>query len=132
MLVFIMNLKNIFKKIVLIDLLLMILAVVFSTYPSEAVQFFNQNANPLSDMFITLAIIYIIALVICLYFLYKFKSIGKPFYFILFIIGIVLSLLAGSFAIDPIFYVIDGLSWANGGAILALLYFSPIKKEFEK
>jgi hypothetical protein len=33
---------------------------------------------------------------------------------------------------DPWLYVIDGLGWANSGAILILLYFSPIKKEFEK
>ena len=49
-----------------------------------------------------------------------------------FIFGIILSLLMGASAQSSISYVVDGLSWANSGAILALLYFSPIKKEFDK
>jgi hypothetical protein len=36
----------------------------------------------------------------------------------------------GDSAQGPISYVVDGLGWANAGAILTLLYFSPIKKEF--
>ena len=36
------------------------------------------------------------------------------------------------FGYDPIFYLLDGLGWANSGAILVFLYFTPIKKEFEK
>ena len=38
----------------------------------------------------------------------------------------------GASAQGPITYVLDGLSWATSGAILVLLYFSPIKKEFDK
>ena len=38
----------------------------------------------------------------------------------------------GASAQSSISYIIDGLGWANSGAILALLYFSPIKKEFDK
>ena len=29
-------------------------------------------------------------------------------------------------------YILDGLSWTLNGAILVFLYFTPIKKEFEK
>ena len=53
-------------------------------------------------------------------------------YLILFVLLIVLTLLSPQSAMDPWLYVIDGLGWANSGAILILLYFSPIKKEFEK
>ena len=38
----------------------------------------------------------------------------------------------GASAQSSISYIIDGLGWANSGAILSLLYFSPIKKEFDK
>ena len=48
------------------------------------------------------------------------------------IFGVILSLLMGASAQSSISYIIDGLGWANSGAILTLLYFSPIKKEFDK
>ena len=66
----------------------------------------------------------------CLFCLYKFKKVGKQLYAFLFALGVILSLLMGDSAQGPISYVIDGLGWANTGAILTLLYFSPIKKEF--
>ena len=127
-----MNLKNIFKKFVLIDLLLVILGVSTLFFENETIMSFNENVDPTSDMLDLITLIYLVAWLICLYFLYKFKQIGKQFYFLIFIFGIILSLLMGASAQGPITYVLDGLSWANSGAILALLYFSPIKKEFDK
>ena len=127
-----MNLKNIFKKFVLLDLLLIVLSVSALFFENETILSFNENVDPMSDMLGLIALIYLVALLICLYFLYKFKQIGKQFYFFIFIFGIILSLLMGASAQGPITYVLNGLSWANSGAILALLYFSPIKKEFDK
>ena len=127
-----MNLKNIFKKFVLLDLLLIVLGVSTLFFENETILSFNENVDPTSDMFDLITLIYLVTWLICLYFLYKFKQIGKQFYFFIFIFGIILSLLMGALAQGPITYVLDGLSWANSGAILALLYFSPIKKEFDK
>ena len=53
-------------------------------------------------------------------------------YLFLFILGLVFVLLMGINASDPIIYLLDGLGWACSGAILVFLYFTPIKKEFEK
>ena len=53
-------------------------------------------------------------------------------YLIVFVLGIILSLIAGVSAVDSWLYVIDRLGWSVSGAILVLLYFSPINKEFEK
>ena len=127
-----MNLKNIFKKFVLLDLLLIVLGVSTLFFENETILSFNENIDPMSDMLGLITLIYLVALLICLYFLYKFKQIKKKFYFFIFIFGIILSLLMGAVAQGPITYVLDGLSWANSGAILVLLYFSPIKKEFDK
>jgi len=127
-----MNLKNIFKKFVLIDLLLIIVGVSALFFENETIMSFNENVDPTSGMFDLIGLIYILAWLISLYFLYKFKQIGKQFYFFIFIFGIILSLLMGASAQSSISYVLDGLSWANSGVILALLYFSPIKKEFDK
>ena len=84
----------------------------------------------MSDMFGLVVLLYLVAFLTCLFFLYKFKKVGKQLYLFLFIFGVLLSLLMGDSAQGPISYVIDGLGWANAGIILSLLYFSPIKKEF--
>ena len=78
------------------------------------------------------ALFFLAIYLVNLYLLYKFKNIGKQMYLFLFIFGSVFSLLMGINAYDPIFYLIDGLSWATSGAILVFLYFTPIKKEFEE
>ena len=128
-----MNLKTIFKRLILLDLLLIILIIVSVFFESEEVADFNKYfesefSNSLLIIFGILMLVYLINL----FLLYKFKSIGKQMYLILFVLLIVLTLLSPQSAMDPWLYVIDGLGWANSGAILILLYFSPIKKEFEK
>ena len=125
-----MNLKSTFKKFVLLDLLLLILGVLSLFYENESIISFNESVDPMSEMYGLVVLIYIVAYLICLFFLYKFKKVGKQMYLFLFILGVLLSLLMGDSAQSSIAYVVDGLAWANAGAILALLYFSPIKKEF--
>ena len=128
-----MNLKTIFKRLILLDLSLIILIIVTVFFESAEVADFNRYFE--NDFSNAIFIIFGIALLIHLinlFLLYKFKSIGKQIYLILFIVFGVLSLLSPPNAMDPWLYVLDGLQMANSGAILVLLYFSPIKKEFEK
>ena len=130
-----MNLKIIFKRLILLDLLLFILMIVAVFYESEVVVAFNESVNPSSDisnMLDWIALIILVLFLVNLYLLYKFKSIGKQMYLFLFIISSILSLLMGINAADPIIYLLDGFGWACSGAILVFLYFTPIKKEFEK
>ena len=130
-----MNLKIIFKRLILLDLSLLILMIIAVFYESEVVVAFNESVNPSSDisnMLDWIALIILVLYLVNLYLLYKFKSIGKQMYLFLFIIGSILSLLMGINAADPIFYLLDGFGWACSGAILVFLYFTPIKKEFEK
>ncbi len=128
-----MNLKTIFKRLILLDLLLIILMVVAFAFESTEVADFNKyfESEFSNSLFIIGGILMLIYL-INLFLLYKFKSIGKQIYIILFIVLLVLSLLSPPNAMDSWLYVIDGLGWTTEGAILILLYFSPIKKEFEK
>ena len=130
-----MNLKTIFKRLILLDLSILILLFISFFYESEIVVAFNESVNPSNDTTDTLgviAIIFLLFYLVNLYLLYKFKNIGKQMYLFLFILGLVLVLLMGINASDPIFYLLDGLGWACSGAILVFLYFTPIKKEFEK
>ena len=128
-----MNLKTIFKRLILLDFLLIILVVSSIAFESAEVTDFNKYfENDYSNNLLTVAGILYLVYIVNLFFLYKFKRIGKQIYFILWIVLIILSLLLPPFASDSWSYVIDGLSWANSGAILVLLYFTPIKKEFDK
>ena len=128
-----MNLKTIFKRLILLDLSLIILIIVAVFFETKEVADFNMYFE--NDYSNALLIIYGIGLLIYLinlFLLYKFKSIGKQIYLILFIVFMVLILLSPPSAMDPLLYVLDGLGMANSGAILVFLYFTPIKKEFDK
>ena len=128
-----MNLKTIFKRLILLDLSLIILIIVAVFFESKEVADFNMYfENDYSNAILAIFGIVLLIYLINLFLLYKFKSIGKQIYFILFIVFIVLSFLLPPTATDSLLYTLEGLGMANSGAILVLLYFSPIKKEFEK
>ena len=128
-----MNLKTIFKRLILLDLSLIILTIVAVFFESKEVADFNMYfENDYSNALLIIFGIGLLIYLINLFLLYKFKSIGKQIYLILFIVLLVLSLLSPPNAVDSWLYVLDGLGMATSGAILVLLYFSPIKKEFEK
>ena len=127
-----MYLKTIFKRLVLTDLALSILIIVSVFYESEQVAIFNEKYSIMSD---SMSIFYLIILVVWLvnlYFLYNFKKIGKQIFVSLFIITMIILLPSGSMAVDAKDYILDGLGWSLNGAMLVFLYFTPIKKEFEK
>ena len=128
-----MNLKTIFKRLILLELSLVILIVVTVFFESNEVADFNRYfENDWSNALLIIFGIGFLIYLINLFLLYKFKSIGKQIYLILFIVFSVLSLLSPPNAMDPWLYVLDGLGMANSGAILVFLYFTPIKKEFDK
>ena len=128
-----MNIKKIFRNLVVLDLFLFLVMIPIFIYESQSVvSFNNENQIQMGGISEVISVIWLIALLVCLYFLYNFKSFGKQLYFFLFSLGIVLNLMSGPIAFGAVFYIVDGLSWANSGAILCLLYFSPIKKEFDK
>ena len=130
-----MDLKIIFKRLILLDLSLLILIFISAFFESEIVIAFNEGisqSNNMNDMLVVIALVFLVLYLVNLYLLYKFKNIGKQMYLFLFILGSILMLLMGIGAYDPIFYLLDGLGWASSGAILVFLYFTPIKKEFEK
>ncbi len=130
-----MNLKIAFKRLILLDLSLIILILISTIFESEIVVAFNASVNQsnnLTDTIGMIAIIYILLYLVNLYLLYKFKNIGKQMYLFIFIFASIFSLLLGINAFDPIFYLLDGLGWACSGAILVFLYFTPIKNEFSK
>lgn len=127
-----MSQKIIFKRLVLFNFLTAVFFLIspFLNIESEEVLNFN-NSVEINDIVFLIVILWLIAFTISSYMLYNFKKTGKQLYLIAIILGVIISLFSGSIAFDPISYLVDGLSWAFTGIILYILYFTPIKKEFE-
>ena len=62
--------------------------------------------------------------------LYRFISYGKPLYLFLVVAGIVLNYFSGSVIYTAFSGMLDQIGGLISGAILILLYFSPIKDNF--
>tara|TARA_B100001094_G_C17620340_1_gene525542 strand:- start:147 stop:527 length:381 start_codon:yes stop_codon:yes gene_type:complete len=126
-----MKLTIIFKRLVLASLLISLFFVLSPFIISESlkVSYFNNSVNS-GDSFFFLVIIWILALFVSLYLLYNFKKPGKQMFLCVFIASIFLSLFGGPVASDPIYYIIDGLDMAVSGALLVMLYYTPISKKF--
>ena len=128
-----MDLKSTFKKLILLNLLLIITVVFFSIFLDESEQISNFYKNQeISNFILILFVIWLLIYFISIFLLYKFKKIGKNLYLAFFILSGFLVLIEGPVAIDPLIYLIDGLFMATSGAILTFLYFTPIKKDFDK
>ena len=126
-----MNIKEVFKRTIILDVILIVLVIFSLMFDSEAITQFN-NTYPLSNAVLFIGTVYLIAYIINLYFLYTFKKIGKQMYLVLFIIGAILVLVSGSLASNAFTSFLDFFASAITGAILVFLYFTPIKKEFDK
>ena len=126
-----MNIKEVFKRTIILDVILIVLVFFSVMFDSEAITQFNNN-YPISDAVLFIGIVYLIAYIINLYFFYTFKKIGKQMYLILFIIGAMVVLINGSYASNAFTSFLDFFGSAITGAILVFLYFTPIKKEFDK
>ena len=127
-----MSQKIIFKRLVLFNFLTAVFFLIspFLNIESEEVLNFN-NSVEMNDIVFLIVILWLIAFTISSYMLYNFKKTGKQLYLITIILGVIISLFSGSIAFDPISYLVDGLGWAFTGIIIYILYFTPIKKEFE-
>jgi len=128
-----MSQKIIFKRLVLFNFLTAVFFLIspFLNIESEEVLNFN-NSVEMNDIVFLIVILWLIAFTISSYMLYNFKKTGKQLYLIAIILGVIISLFSGSIAFDPISYLVDGLGWAFTGIIIYILYFTPIKKEFEQ
>ena len=125
-----MKLELVFKRLVLANVLLAIIFVIAAwNINSQIVLSFNNNFE-LQDELFFLTLFWIIAYFVSCYLLYNFKKFGRQLFLIVFILGYLISLLSGPIAFDQLTYVLDGLGTAVNGALLVILYFTPISKKF--
>ena len=129
--------KKIFRKLILIDLALFVLLFISIFIESEEIAYMNEQLSlGFSDAYILIgsvvSVIVLLIYLVNLFLLYKFKSIAKAMYLVLFVITSLTYIAQGSFVYGPYDSLFGSLSWAVSGAILVFLYFTPIKYEFER
>ena len=130
-----MELEKIFKNLILIDFGVLILIVISAMYQPEEITSIYENLNDgLLSNFENISTIVSLGLfflyLITLNLLYRFISYGKPLYLFLVITGILLNYLNGSVIYTSVGGLLDQLGGIISGAILILLYYSPIKNNF--
>ena len=130
-----MEIEKIFKNLILADFVIIILMVISSMFqPSEISNIYEnlndgllQNYENFSRILsISLFFLYLLTLNL----LYRFISYGKFLYLFLVVAGIFLNYLSGSVIYTSFGGMLDQIGGLISGAILILLYFSPIKNNF--
>ena len=130
-----MELEKIFKNLILIDFGVLIIMVISSMYQPQEITNINDSLNDgLMSNFENISRIVSIGLfflyLITLNLLYRFISYGKPLYLFLIITGILFNYLNGSVIYTSFGGLLDQIGGIISGAILILLYYSPIKNNF--
>ena len=130
-----MEIEKIFKNLILIDFGVLILIVISSmNQPQEITNMYDSLNNGIMSNFENISRIISIGLfflyLVTLNLLYRFISYGKPLYLFLIITGILFNYLNGSVIYTSFGGLLDQIGGIISGAILILLYYSPIKNNF--
>ena len=127
--------EKIFKNIILTQVVLFITLI--------AIGVADESANPVNEdlsfnLIDGISLIFFIGYIISIILLYKFKSLGKKLFVLIFILGFITSLFEGqdSFIIEfssftPTISAVENLLYVVDGMILAALYFTSITEKFD-
>ena len=124
-----------FKNIILTQVALFVTLIAFGIA--------DESANPVNEdlsfnLIDSVFLIWFIGYIISIILLYKFKSLGKKLFVLIFILGFITSLFEGqdSFIIEfssftTVISAVENLLYVVDGMILAVLYFTSIKEKFD-
>tara|TARA_Y100001970_G_C13999042_1_gene732349 strand:+ start:503 stop:898 length:396 start_codon:yes stop_codon:yes gene_type:complete len=130
-----MEIEKIFKNLILIDFALLILIVISSiNQPKEFLEIYQYLDKGFLSNFenfrIIISLVLFFLYLITLNLLYRFISYGKQLYLFLILSGLLLNYFNGSVIYTSYAGILDQIGGMVSGAILVLLYFSPIKNNF--
>ena len=130
-----MEIEKIFKNLILIDFGVLILIVISSLYQPQVITDISDVLNDgllanFEDISRIVSLVLFFLYLITLNLLYRFISYGKPLYLFLIISGLLFNYLSGSVIYSSFGGLLDQVGGIISGAILILLYYSPIKNNF--
>jgi len=127
--------EKIFKNIILTQVVLFVTLI--------AIGFADESANPVNEdlsfnLIDGISLILFIGYIISIILLFKFKSLGKKLFVLIFILGFIISLFEGQDSViiefssfTTVISSIENLLYVVDGMILAALYFTSIKEKFD-
>ena len=130
-----MEIEKLFKNLILIDFGVLILIVISSLYQPQAITDMSDVLNDgllanFEDISRIVSLVLFFLYLITLNLLYRFISYGKPLYLFLIVSGLLFNYLNGSVIYTSFGGLLDQVGGITSGAILILLYYSPIKNNF--
>ena len=130
-----MEIEKIFKNLILIDFGVLILIVISSLYQPQEITNMSDVLNDgilsnFEDISRIVSLVLFFLYLITLNLLYRFISYGKPLYLFLIVSGLLFNYLNGSVIYTSFGGLLDQVGGIISGAILILLYYSPIKNNF--
>ena len=130
-----MEIEKVFKNLILADFIIIILMVISTMYQPDEISNIYRNLNDglLSNFenfsrIVSISLFFLYLLTLNL--LYRFISYGKTLYLFLVIAGLMLNYFSGSVIYSAFSGILDQVGGIISGAILILLFFSPIKNNF--
>ena len=135
-----MDTSKILQKLIIFSLIFLFFSIllVFFNPTSDLVTEFNDknfltwlNDESLWPFVIILILVSVLHL-FSFYMLYKFKKNGKRVFVSTLIILVLTDLSGGSYAASSIEIFLSTVVWLIDGAILAILYITPVSKKFHK
>ena len=122
-----MNIENIFKRVIILDFLLLMLSFLLEIFIPSYVIDENASITNIEIILLVFPLVYSYNL----YLLYNFKSLGKILYFPLFCfslgIGFALPLEFLNIPTTHFMFFIDSIAVTLTGVILTFIYYTDIK-----
>ena len=127
-----MDTINLFKKLIVIDLLITVIMIIASLFsPEEYVNFTFNSIVLMSEItFSMFSLIFVFLYFVSLYLCYKFNSLGKNLYIITFV-GTNLLLLFTDVAMTGLETSLISLGGMLSGMIIYMLVFTDVKDRFQ-
>ena len=127
-----MKLQTLFRRIIILDILFFTISFFYYFFfQYDLVENFNAKVMDEYPIYLSLIILFVFALYfISLYLVYNFKKKGK-FLYIFSLIIISTSFLSEPHAYDGIEILLDYLTSLCDGAIIVLMYFTNLSRNFK-
>jgi len=127
-----MDTINIFKKLIVIDLLISVIMIITSLFsPEEYVNFTLNSIVLMSEItFGMFSLIFLFLHFVSLYLCYKFNSLGKNLYIITFV-GANLLILFTDVAMTGLETSLTSIGGMLSGMIIYMLIFTDVKDRFQ-
>ena len=129
-----MKIENFFKYLILTNIFLFISIILSFKYQSITVIELSKNLDKGffdTSLGLLIVIFILILYIFALYCLYNFKKFGKNLFLYVVLFYILCILLGKIQILNPITYSLQYIATLTDGAILTLVYFSPIKDKFK-